>query len=96
MDTEADLDALLADFGVDVTGPSSMSGLGILDEPERVVVDGQLISEDYILTVKTAEFGLLKYEDELTVDGEDFKVREPLKIDDGKVLKVMLSKLVSP
>jgi hypothetical protein len=96
MDTEADLAAMLADFGVPVTGPSSMSGLGILDEPERVVVDGQLISADYVLIVKTAEFGLLKYGDEVTVDGDDFKVREPLKYDDGKLLKVMLSKSVSP
>lgn len=92
MDTTADLDAFLADFGVDVSGPSSTSGFGILDAPDSVLADGQVISTEYSLTVKRSDFPSLKRGDGLTIDGDEYTVREPLAVDDGAFIKVLVSK----
>ena len=87
------LDVFLADFGVAVTGPSSSSGLGILDKPDTVLgSDIQFISTEYLLTIKTASFPVLKLGDAMTVDSVSYTVRESEKIDDGVFTKVLLTK----
>lgn len=91
------LGAFLADFGVSVTGPSNTSGLGILDSPDQVFGDPVgIISTEYLLTVRTADFPGLKYGDEMTVDSNYFLVREAQKIDDGTFTRVLMSATTAP
>lgn len=83
-------DTFLADFGVSVIW-GSVSGLGILDQPDEII--GEVaISSDYALTVKTSEFGATDYGDAITVDGEAFTVKRSMKLDDGTFTKIFLQK----
>jgi hypothetical protein len=92
---EENLGLFLSDFGVPVTA-GSVSGVGILDMPSQVVADGMVLTSDYTLTAKTADFGWLLYGDAITVGGANYQVREVRKLDDGKFCEVALTKLDDP
>jgi hypothetical protein len=87
-----DLTLFLNDFGVSCTA-GAITAQGILDMPSQVVADGMVLTTDYKLTVRTADFGGLLYGDGITVDGVNYQVREAMKIDDGKFTELMLTKL---
>jgi hypothetical protein len=87
-----DLSLFLADFGVTVTS-GAVSGMGILDMPSQVVADGMVLTTDYKLTVRTSEFGGLIYGAPVTVDGVNYQVREAMKVDDGAMTELMLTRL---
>lgn len=86
-----DLDLFLEDFGVTCTS-GAVTALGILDMPSQVVADGMVLTTDYKLTVRTADFGGLKYGDTINVDGSSYQVREAMRIDDGAFTDLMLTK----
>lgn len=86
------LDVFFGVFASDVTF-GSVTGKGILDAPSNVIADGMVLTTDYLLTVKTAQFGSAKYGDSITVDGEAYKVRESRQIDDGKLSEILLTKV---
>jgi hypothetical protein len=86
-----DLSIFLADFAKPVSA-NGVSGLGILDAPGEYVSEGRAISDEYVLRVKTSEFGSLAYGNSVTVDGQAYTVREaPLKIGDGVFCLVLLT-----
>jgi hypothetical protein len=85
------LSAFLVDFGVSCTAGAT-TALGILDMPGQVIADGMVISTDYQLTAKASDFGALKYNDAITVDGAAYTVRETRLIDDGRMCEVSLMK----
>lgn len=87
-----ELDLFLMDFGVPVTA-GSVSGLGVFDMPSQVVADGMVLTTDYKLTVKTSQFGSLLYGDGVMVDGVNYQVREAMRLDDGRMTELMLTKL---
>jgi hypothetical protein len=86
------LDAFLADFGVACTA-GAISAVGILDMPGQVLGNGMVISTDYTLTCKSADFGGLFYGDGITIAGVNYQVREVRKLDDGSFCEITLSKL---
>lgn len=85
-------DVFLADFGVTVTDGTT-TAKGILDMPSEVIAGGMVITTDYALTVKSADFPALKYDDPLTVNGVAYTVRESKLQDDGAFSVVYLSKV---
>ena len=85
-------DTFLIDFGVSVTDGTN-TAKGILDMPSEVIAGGMVITTDYSLTVKTADFPRLKYDDPLTVNGAAYTVREAKLQDDGVFSIVYLSKV---
>lgn len=87
-----DLDLFMMDFGVPCSS-GTVSSLGILDMPSQVVADGMVLTTDYKLTVKSSDFGGLLYGDPITVNGVNYQVREAMKIDDGQLTELMLTKL---
>lgn len=87
-----DLSVFLTDFGVSCTS-GSVTALGILDMPGQVLADGMVISTDYTLTARAADFGGLIYGDAITVDGSNYSVRDTRRVDDGKFVEISLSKL---
>lgn len=89
-----DLGLFLEDFGVTCTA-GAVTAQGILDMPSQVVADGMVLTTDYKLTVRTVDFGSLLYGDGITVDGVNYQVREAMKIDDGKMTELMLTKLAA-
>jgi riboflavin synthase alpha subunit len=86
-----DLSAFLTDFGVSCTSGAT-TALGILDMPGQLIADSMVISTDYQLTCKASDFGNLKYNDSISVDGVAYTVRETRLIDDGRFCEVSLMK----
>lgn len=87
---DEDPTAFLDDFGVTVT-TGAVSGLGILDQDSEVVLGGNVVFIEYLLTAETSKFGSLQYGDEITVDGIEYTVEhKPLLIDDGAFCRVPL------
>ena len=86
-----DLDVFFsaAGFGVSVT-KGAATGVGILDMPSEVVADGVVLTTDYKLLVKTSDFTSITRGDAITVDGNDYTVREPMLLDDGKITQIFL------
>ena len=87
-----DLDIFLADFG-DSVEYQGVLYKGILEQPDEIVADGLVMTTDYELTGKTSELGSLVFDDIISVDGDNYKVRQARKIDDGKFCTVSLNKL---
>jgi hypothetical protein len=81
----------LQDFGVKVEF-GDVSGLGILDSPDQIL-DQYAITSEYSLLCLYSDFGDVKFDDEITVDGESYKVRTNRKVDDGKFCRMLLTKL---
>jgi hypothetical protein len=81
----------LADFGVSVVAGAA-SGLGILDMPSELIVDGQVISTEYTLTCESAKFGDLLYGSKLTVNGAAYTVRANVLISDGVFTQLSLQR----
>ena len=87
-----DLDVFLADFGQAVIS-GGVTYKGILEQPDEIIADGLVMTTDYELTGKTSELGSLVFDDIISVDGDNYKVRQARKIDDGKFCIVSLNKL---
>lgn len=85
------LDTFLQDFGSPVVW-GQVTGSGILDSPTELVNGDRALSVEFTLTVKTSLFGNAKYGDALTVDGAAYTVRETLRLDDGQLSMIILSK----
>ncbi|NDC35670.1 MAG: hypothetical protein EBZ51_09915, partial [Synechococcaceae bacterium WB9_2_112] len=63
----------------------------ILDQNSEIILGGELTVIDYLLTVRTDQFGGLTYGDTVTVDGVSYKVEtQPQRFDDGAFCRVPL------
>lgn len=89
-----DLTLFLNDFGVSCTA-GAVSAFGILDMPTQVLAGEMVLSTDYTLTARYADFGGLYYGDTITVDGVAYQVREVRKLDDGAFVEIALTKLAA-
>jgi hypothetical protein len=87
-----DLTVFLNDFGVSCTA-GAISALGILDMPSQVISGDMVLTTDYSLTARAADFGGLKYGDAITVAGVNYQVREARKLDDGAFVEIGLTKV---
>ena len=87
-----DLSVFLNDFGVSCTA-GAITALGILDMPSQVLAGDMVLSTDYALTARTADFGGLMFGDGITVDGVNYQVREVRKLDDGAFVEIALQRL---
>jgi hypothetical protein len=87
-----DLTVFLNDFGVSCTA-GAVSALGILDMPSQVISGDMVLTTDYSLTARAADFGGLLFGDGITVDGVNYQVREVRKLDDGALVEIGLMRL---
>jgi hypothetical protein len=87
-----DLTIFLQDFGVSCTA-GAVTALGILDMPTQVLAGDMVLSTDYTLTARTADFGGLLYGDGITVNGVNYQVREVRRTDDGAFVEIALQRL---
>jgi hypothetical protein len=87
-------DFLLADFGSSVTA-GAVVGLGVMDRTSQIIMNDQVITVDYALTVRTDQFGGLQYGDQVQHEGQTYKLQhEPLRQADGRFC-VMVLELVA-
>lgn len=89
-----DLGIFLNDFGVSCTA-GAVTALGILDMPTQVLAGEMVLSTDYTLTARTADFGGLVYGASITVAGVNYQVREVRQLDDGNFCEIGLTKLAA-
>lgn len=89
---QEDLTLFLQDFGQSCTA-GGVTALGILDMPSQIVSGDMVLSTDYALTCRTADFGGLVYGDPITVGGVAYQVREVRRLDDGLFCEVALTRL---
>jgi hypothetical protein len=89
-----DLSIFLDDFGVSCTA-GAITALGILDMPMEVLAGGQVLSTDYMLTARAADFGDLLYGSEISVNGVPYTVRETRLTDDGAFCQIGLMRSVA-
>lgn len=87
-----DLSLFLADFGVTCTA-GAVTATGILDMPSQIISGDMVLSTDYSLTARAADFGGLLFGDGITVDGVNYQVREVRKLDDGAFCEIGLQRL---
>jgi len=87
-----DLAVFLNDFGVSCTA-GAVTALGILDMPSQIISGDMVLSTDYSLTARAADFGGLLFGDGITVDGVNYQVREVRKLDDGAFVEIALQRL---
>lgn len=87
-----DLNVFLDDFGVSCTA-GAVTALGILDMPSQIISGDLVLSTDYTLTARAADFGGLKYGDSITVATIAYQVRETRLIDDGAFVEIGLQKV---
>jgi hypothetical protein len=67
---------------------------GIFDRQSELIIDGQAISVENALTVKTSELGGLNYGSEVRVDGINYIARqEPMRVGDGLLCVVSLMEI---
>jgi len=87
-----DLNVFLDDFGVSCTA-GAISALGILDMPSQIISGDMVLSTDYTLTARAADFGGLLYGDGISVAGINYQVREVRRLDDGAFVEIGMMKL---
>ena len=87
-----DLSLFLGDFGVSCTA-GAITALGILDMPSQIMAGDMVLSTDYTLTARTADFGGLSFGDSITVATVAYQVRETRLIDDGAFVEIGLTKV---
>ena len=68
------------------------TGVGYFESPDERIADGVVLTTDYAVVVKTSDFSTVTNGSALTVDGEAYTVREPMRLDDGKIMRVFLMK----
>lgn len=87
-----DLGIFFEDFGVSCTA-GAVTALGILDMPTQVLAGEIVLSTDYTLTCRNADFGGLLFGDSITVDGVNYQVKETRQLDDGAFVEIGLMRL---
>ena len=93
LDFQEDLDAFFDTPGFTVPVIfGSTTGVGYFESPNEIIADGVVLTTDYAVVVKTSDFSTVTNGSALTVDGVAYTVREPMLLDDGKIMRVMLMK----
>lgn len=93
----ADINALLADFGVPVT-VGAVTAKGLEDAADETMLSAEsgaahLVGRVRVVLVKTGTFTLAAKAD-ITVDGTAYKVRDYAQIDDGALTRIVCAKVL--
>lgn len=78
-------------FTVPVVKGGTIS-VGYFESPNEIIADGVVLTTDYAVVVKTSDFSSITQGDSLKVDGVSYTVREPMLLDDGKIMRIMMMK----
>ena len=88
-----DLDAFFDTPGFTVpVVQGSTASVGYFESPNEIIADGVVLTTDYAVVVKTSDFSAVSRGDAMTVDSVAYTVREPMLLDDGKIMRVVLMK----
>ena len=91
MSWDSDLDTMLVDFGVPASHGAEI-GMAIVDSTDEAILQAGgtgVIGKMVSVLCKTSAFPTIKVGDTWTVDGETYKVHDRLRLDDGRVTKIL-------
>ncbi len=89
---EEELRGFFSDFSVPCIW-GSYSFDGIFDAPDELAAGGVVVSTEYTLLVKSNDIVGMRDGAVISVSGEQYEVRYARKIDDGKLTRLVLSKV---
>ena len=93
LDFQEDLDAFFDTPGFTVPVVSGeTTSVGYFESPNEIIADGIVLTTDYAVVVKSSDFSSVTQGDTMTVNNVNYTVREPMLLDDGKIMRVMLMK----
>ncbi|MDQ3562857.1 MAG: hypothetical protein M3436_01530 [Pseudomonadota bacterium] len=86
-----------ADFAASATWTPSGGGAQqtaevILDTPDQELVDGRVLSREYVITYRADQFVGIKGAETVTVSGTAYTVREVTALEDGQIMRASLRK----
>ena len=81
-----------AEFAVVATWNASTANV-LFDAPSDDVLDGQVISTDYSITLPLDTFPGIGRDAAITVDGANYEVRAVRHLNDGALKRLVLTKL---
>jgi hypothetical protein len=87
-----ELDIFLDHFALDCVKPDGSIVKVLLDSLDVESLGSMVITAEHKMTGKTSVLSDLKEYDTVTVDGLAYKVRKSLKIDDGLLTEIYLSR----
>ena len=70
----------------------STTSVGYFESPTEIIADGVVLTTDFAVVVKASDFSAVTSGSAMTVDGAAYTVREPMFLDDGKIMRIMLMK----
>ena len=87
----SDIDFILqeSDTAVSVVA-GDVSGFGIFDRPDSVIINGYVQTTEYQVLCRTDLFGDLLFGSGIVVDGRQYIVRENRELGDGALVKILL------
>jgi hypothetical protein len=91
---DSDLAALFADMGVPCT-IADVTVQGLVERPDDQILAGvgtAVVAHEVIVYVPTGSLEQLRVNALITIDGEQLRVREVMKIEDGAVTRARCSK----
>ncbi len=80
------------EFGVTCQIGDGDEFVGILDSPVEVIAGGMALSREYLLYWVSAEVSIASRGTSISVDGNDYTVREVRAVDDGIFSELLLSR----
>jgi hypothetical protein len=90
---DADIPTLMRDMGIAIT-VGSVTGVGLLDEADEILVQDQQRGEVVVLastlTVQTSLFPALAIGQSVSVNSKNFTVKNRWRIGDGALTKIWL------
>jgi hypothetical protein len=88
---EENLSALFDDFGIDANFETHTAPV-LFDRPGQDIFSGQQQSIEYSMTYARDAFPGLAHNSVITIDGQEYIVREIIPMDDGKIIRALLQK----
>jgi hypothetical protein len=80
------------EFGVTCQIGEGDEFVGILDSPVEVIAGGMALSREYLLYATTSDVSSASRGTSISVDGNDYTVREVRAVDDGIFSELLLSR----
>ena len=87
------LNIYLNDFGVTCQIGGGTAFLGIFNKPAEIIGGGLATSIEYLLRSRTSDVSSASRGTTITVDSENYTVRENIPEDDGAFTTLLLSKV---
>lgn len=91
MSWDSDLDTMLVDFGVPASHGAELD-MVIVDATDEAILQAGgtgVIGKMVSVLCKTSAFPTLKVGESWTVDGTAYKIQDRLRLDDGRVTKIL-------